>query len=121
MTDTNSDADATADATDDQSIPLTTRLADLFVPSFVQRRYAVKFFVSMLIVVLVISMIGAYGFLQAQGAVEASTENDLKGTSELQADSLDEWVDKMQLQTRTVSAGRPQYRSATASVSKTDC
>jgi len=105
MTDTNPDTDT--DDSADRPVPLSTRVANLLVPSFIQRRYALKFFVSILIVVFVISMVGSYGFLQSQSAVEASTETDLKGTSELQADSLNEWVDKMQLQTRTVSAGEP--------------
>ncbi|SER24898.1 HAMP domain-containing protein, partial [Natrinema salaciae] len=92
---------------DDRSRGTLATIASALVPSFIQRRYALKFLVSILIVVIVISSVGAYGFLQAEGAVRTSTENQLTETSELRADSLNEWLEKMNLQTRTVSAGKP--------------
>jgi methyl-accepting chemotaxis protein len=111
--DTESDADvASLDADpgrDDESRSrsLPGKITDLLVPSFIQRRYALKFVVSILAVVIVISMVGGFGFVQAQDAVQSSTEDSLKETSELRANSVGEWVEKMHLQTRTVSAGEP--------------
>jgi methyl-accepting chemotaxis protein len=77
------------------------------LPGFVRRRYAVKFAVSILVVLLLIAAVGAYGYDQADDAVTQSTESQLVETSELQADSLAQWVESMRVQTATVSAGTP--------------
>ncbi|NHN46301.1 methyl-accepting chemotaxis protein [Halostella sp. JP-L12] len=112
MPDANQDTDTDVESIDtdagrdeELSRSLPGKVANLLVPSFIQRRYAAKFVVSILAVVIVISMVGGFGFVQAQDAVQTSTQDNLEETSELRANSLGEWVEKMQLQTRTVSAG----------------
>ncbi|WP_440988536.1 methyl-accepting chemotaxis protein [Haloarchaeobius baliensis] len=84
------------------------------VPGFVRRRYAVKFAVSMLVVLLIIGGVGLFGYAQAAGTVEDSTADQLEETSQLRGDSLGNWVESMKIQTRTVSAGTQLRQDAGA-------
>jgi methyl-accepting chemotaxis protein len=61
-------------------------------PSFVRRRYTVKFVVSILFVIVVISSVGMFGFVQAQDTVAESARSNLESTARLQADSITVWV-----------------------------
>ncbi|MFC6716443.1 methyl-accepting chemotaxis protein [Natrialbaceae archaeon GCM10025810] len=74
------------------------------VPSFVRRRYLVKFVVSILAVTLVIAAVGAVGYAQIDATVTNDANGDVRSTSEGQAESIGDWVDTMRVQTRTVSA-----------------
>ncbi|MFC4406837.1 methyl-accepting chemotaxis protein [Haloarchaeobius iranensis] len=84
------------------------------VPGVVRRRYAVKFTVSILVVVLVIAGVGVVGYTQAADTVEQSTEDQLTETSSLRGDSLGNWVESMKIQTRSVSAGTELRQGAGA-------
>lgn len=87
----------------------------LVVPSAIRKRYAAKFGVSLLLVLVVIALVGAVGILQAEAVVQESTEDQLRETSELRAHSIGTFVDRMQLQVRTASAGKPLQNGANRS------
>ncbi|NUB89632.1 HAMP domain-containing protein [Haloterrigena sp. SYSU A121-1] len=84
------------------------------VPSFVRRRYLVKFVVSILAVVLVIGAVGAVSYVDIDETVRADSNEQLESTAEMQADAISNWVETMRVQTRTASdsqilqAGDPQ-------------
>ncbi|WP_265108924.1 methyl-accepting chemotaxis protein [Halosolutus halophilus] len=79
-----------------------TKLEEL-VPSFIRRRYLVKFVVSILAVVLVIGAVGAVSYAEIDGTVRTESNDQLESTAELQANSIGEWVGTMRVQTRTAS------------------
>ncbi|MGQ3411475.1 methyl-accepting chemotaxis protein [Natrinema sp. LN54] len=73
------------------------------VPSFVRRRYLVKFVVSILAVVLVIGAVGAVSYVDIDNTVRADSNEQLESTAEMQADTISNWVETMRVQTRTAS------------------
>lgn len=79
------------------------RRAGAFVPGFVRASYTLKFLVSILFVVLVISVLGAFAFVQAAAVVEEDTTGQLHETSGLQAEMISEWLEATEVQTRTVA------------------
>ncbi|NHN47822.1 methyl-accepting chemotaxis protein [Halostella sp. JP-L12] len=79
-----------------------TRLRVL-VPGIVQRRYAAKFVASMLVVVLVISAVGAINYVEARDTVEADAQTQLRSTAHLQSDAVSEWIRNMRGQTQALS------------------
>ena len=100
---------------------MTPNISSYLVPSFIQRRYTAKFVVSILFVLLAIGIVGYVGYAQVstiensiEGQIGEETENNLRDSSRLQADSLNEWTSKMGYQTRLVgqlpdvSDGSPQ-------------
>ncbi|SER24993.1 methyl-accepting chemotaxis protein [Natrinema salaciae] len=74
------------------------------VPSFVRRRYLVKFVISILVVVLVIGSVGFVSYAQIDQTVRADSNEQLESTAEMQADAISNWVESMRVQTRTASA-----------------
>ncbi|WP_247003306.1 methyl-accepting chemotaxis protein [Halosolutus gelatinilyticus] len=79
------------------------RLASTLVPDPIRRRYAAKFAVSILAVVLVIAAIGVVGYVQAGDTVERDTRNTLNSSATMQADALGEWAEGMRVQTLSVA------------------
>ncbi|WP_435359744.1 methyl-accepting chemotaxis protein [Haloarchaeobius sp. DFWS5] len=77
----------------------------MLTPSFIRKRYSVKFAVSIFFVVLIIGSIGYVGYAETKQTVETNTQTQLQETSELRASSLSEWTQSMRTQTRSVSAG----------------
>ncbi|ADB62198.1 methyl-accepting chemotaxis sensory transducer [Haloterrigena turkmenica DSM 5511] len=73
------------------------------VPSFIRRRYLVKFVVSILAVVLVIGAVGAVSYADIDNTVRADSNEQLESTAEMQADAISNWVETMRVQTRTAS------------------
>ena len=86
------------------------RAVEMLLPDIVARRYALKFNLSFLIVILVIASVGGYGYVQAQDSVEQSTDGQLQSAAGMQADSLSEWVTSISSQTR-VMADDPALRA----------
>ena len=86
------------------------RVAEALLPDVVARRYALKFNLSFLIVILVIASVGGYGYVQAQDSVERNAEGQLESAAGMQADSLSEWVTSISSQTR-VMADDPALRA----------
>ncbi|ELZ01442.1 methyl-accepting chemotaxis sensory transducer [Natrialba chahannaoensis JCM 10990] len=74
------------------------------VPSFIRRRYLLKFVISILAVVLVIGAVGAVSYAEIDDTVRADSNEQLESTAELQADGIGNWVESMHVQTRTASA-----------------
>ncbi|ELY82742.1 methyl-accepting chemotaxis protein [Natrinema pallidum] len=73
------------------------------VPSFIRRRYLLKFVVSILAVVLVIGSVGAVSYVQIDKTVRTDSNNQLESTAETHADTISNWVESMRVQTRTAS------------------
>ena len=77
------------------------------VPGVIRRRYAAKFVASMLVVVVVISAMGAVNYVEARETVEADTKTQLRSTAHLQSDAVSEWIGNMRGQTETFSNAQP--------------
>lgn len=75
----------------------------VLVPGIVRRRYAAKFVASMLVVVLVISAVGAINYVEARDTVEADAQTQLRSTAHLQSDAVSEWMRNMRGQTQALS------------------
>jgi methyl-accepting chemotaxis protein len=73
------------------------------VPSFVRRRYAVKFVVSILFVILVISSVGVVGYTQALDSVRTDAEQSLRSDANLQANYINTWVGARKSNTLSLS------------------
>lgn len=82
------------------------RVRGLLVPGVIRRRYAAKFVASMLVVVLVISAVGAVNYVEARDTVEEGTQTQLRSTAHLQSDAVSEWIENMRGQTQTFSQSR---------------
>ncbi|SDR34321.1 methyl-accepting chemotaxis protein [Natronobacterium texcoconense] len=80
-----------------------SRLARL-VPKAIRKRYVAKFVVSILVVTVVVAAVGFAGYASIDGTVRADASEQLESTAELQADGIGDWVETMQVQTRTLSA-----------------
>ncbi|WP_135851925.1 methyl-accepting chemotaxis protein [Halorussus salinus] len=77
-----------------------------FVPDSIRKRYARKFFVGVLVVMLVTGSVGAFGYASTQGELESEVRNQLTSTAELQADGLNGWIRGLERQTRTLSQAK---------------
>jgi methyl-accepting chemotaxis protein len=73
-------------------------------PSFIRRRYTVKFVVSILFVIVVITSVGMFGFVQAQQTVQEDSQNELNTTAETRADAIGSLVQNKQIQTLSISS-----------------
>lgn len=100
-------ADSSPSDTKSDSSTQRSGITNRIVPSFVRRRYVLKFAVAFAFIILLIGCVGAIGYSQTQGTVEQNTENQLTSTAKLQADSLSEWVEGMRRQTILLSEGDP--------------
>jgi methyl-accepting chemotaxis protein len=78
-------------------------VVNALVPSFVRQRYTVKFVVSILLVVVVIGSVGAYGYTEARETVRDDTRQQLETRAEIQADAVSTFVRNKRIQTLTVS------------------
>jgi len=81
---------------------MARKLISLLVPSFIQRRYTAKFVVSILFVVLAIGIVGYVGYAQVNTTIEDSRQDTLRSSAEMQADSINEWSQRMEQQSRAV-------------------
>jgi methyl-accepting chemotaxis protein len=80
-----------------------TGLVRTLTPSFVRRRYTVKFVVSILFVIVVIASVGTVGYVQAQDTVRDSTESNLRSDASLQADYINTWISARKSNTLSLS------------------
>jgi len=79
-------------------------LISRLVPSFIRKRYTMKFVVAFLAVVLVIGAIGGVSYAQVDQTVKEDKTNQLRSTAQLHAEIIGEWTRNMQVKTRMVSA-----------------
>ncbi|WP_128477547.1 methyl-accepting chemotaxis protein [Halorussus pelagicus] len=77
-----------------------------FVPNSIRKRYARKFFVGVLVVMLVTGTVGAFSYASTQAELESGVRNQLTSTAELQADGLNGWIRGLERQTRTLSQAK---------------
>ncbi|MHC3379419.1 methyl-accepting chemotaxis protein [Haloarcula sp. H-GB5] len=80
---------------------------DRVAPEFVRQRFAAKFAVAFLAVLLVIAGAGAFTFQATSTAVEQQTTEQLAETSQLEGDSIGSWVEQQRTHTRSISQGEP--------------
>jgi methyl-accepting chemotaxis protein len=90
----------------DDSSRVTRALAAV-APDFVRRRYAAKFAIAFLAVVLVIAATGAVAFQQTSATVERQTEGQLQEVNRLKGVEISTWVSQMRTYSRSISRGEP--------------
>jgi len=88
---------------DDEPQTLFGGAASVVVPSFVRERFAVKFFLAIFVVVVLIAGVGTWGFFQSQDVTEDNAKAQLSTTAGLQADSIGQWYTGMTQETQLVS------------------
>ncbi|WP_324760485.1 methyl-accepting chemotaxis protein [Haloarcula sp. GH36] len=105
---------SSASASSDEESKLRSRVASAagavarrLTPEFVRRRYAAKFAISMLVVLVVIAAIGTGSYLQIQSELQEDTRTQLQSRASMQATAIGGWVEEMQVQTRFISAAGP--------------
>lgn len=95
------DAEET-EATVDRST--LTRLQQRLVPAAIRRSLLMKFLVSLIAIVLVLSLVGGGNFVRAEGIVEQETERQHTSAATMYADSIDEWRISMETYTQSLSS-----------------
>ncbi|RDZ51978.1 chemotaxis protein [Haloferax sp. Atlit-4N] len=73
------------------------------LPRFVRKRYAVKFVLALGLVTLAIAAVGGYSYLHANEVIGEETRDGLVTNAEIQAQNLDEWLTRMEVQMRSIS------------------
>ncbi|WP_424000266.1 sensor histidine kinase [Haloarcula salina] len=94
--------DETADVA--QTGGLEEAISKKLLPRWIRRRYAAKFLLSMLLIVVIIASVGVLSFVQIQNIIENDAEETLRSTATLQADSVSEWLDGMRIRTLAVAS-----------------
>ncbi|ELY99262.1 methyl-accepting chemotaxis protein [Natrialba asiatica] len=74
------------------------------VPSVIRGSYRWKFVISVLAILVVLSGVGAIGYVNAQNTVETDAEQQLTATVDMHADSINEWTISMESHTRSLSS-----------------
>ncbi|KTG15871.1 methyl-accepting chemotaxis protein, partial [Haloferax profundi] len=76
------------------SSPLSRLLGSLerLLPNVIRRRYAAKFGVALLAIVLVMSAVGVFIHFDTKAAVESTTEEEIRGIAEAEARSVADWT-----------------------------
>ncbi|WP_049922675.1 methyl-accepting chemotaxis protein [Halopiger djelfimassiliensis] len=97
------DAGAEPDTSDEGDDAVLGDLSSL-VPSFIRGSYRVKFVISILLIVVVLSVVGGIGYVDAERTVENDAEQQLTATVEMHADSINEWTIAMESHTRSLSS-----------------
>src|SRR6056297_1167607 len=80
---------------------------DRLAPGFVRRRYAAKFAIAFVAVLVVIAGAGVFVFQTTSAAVEQQTTDQLAETSQLEGDTIGAWVGQQRTHTRSISRGEP--------------
>ncbi|WP_339103027.1 sensor histidine kinase [Haloterrigena salinisoli] len=83
---------------------LRSRLARSIVPGVVRRNYALKLALALFVVVLLITGIGVVSYVQIQGIIEADAEDTLRSAATAQSDTVGEWIDARESQTRGIAS-----------------
>ncbi|MXV63552.1 HAMP domain-containing protein [Natronorubrum sp. JWXQ-INN-674] len=81
-----------------------TQLSQAIVPSIIRESYRAKFVISILLIVVVLSVVGGIGYVDAERTVENDAEQQLTATVEMHADSINEWTIAMESHTRSLSS-----------------
>jgi methyl-accepting chemotaxis protein len=62
------------------------------LPDVIRRRYAAKFGVVLLVIILVMSGVGAFIHFDTKGVVEQQTREEIRGIAESEADAVADWT-----------------------------
>jgi PAS domain S-box-containing protein len=73
-------------------------------PTFLRRKYARKFLATFLLVVVIISLIGAVNLIQIRETTESEANDELRSQASFRASLQNQWVGSMETQTQLVSA-----------------
>ncbi len=73
------------------------------VPGPVRRRFTAKFFVVVLVAMVIAAGVGFFFYTQANDTLDDQVQRDVDATARLQANSLENWVDGLRFQTRTLA------------------
>ncbi len=76
------------------------------LPTSIRKRHARKFFVGVLLVMLVTSSVGAFSYARTKHRLDSQVQDQLSSTAELQADGLNGWIAGLRRQTRTLSKAK---------------
>lgn len=74
------------------------------VPPAIRGSFRAKFVISILLIVVVLSVVGGLGYVDAERTVENDAEDQLTATVDMHADSINEWMISMESHTRSVSS-----------------
>ncbi|ELY93562.1 methyl-accepting chemotaxis sensory transducer [Natrialba chahannaoensis JCM 10990] len=74
------------------------------VPTMIRGSYRAKFVISILLILVIISAVGATGYVNAERTVESDAEQQLTATVDMHADSINEWTIAMESHTRSLSS-----------------
>ena len=104
-----SDAGGQSDrrGTVDAALDTIGRIVSRVTPEFVRQRYAAKFAISMLVVLVVIAGLGGASYVEIQSELREETQNQLQSQASMQATAVGNWVTRMQVQTRFISGAEP--------------
>ncbi|UVE50000.1 HAMP domain-containing protein [Haloferax larsenii] len=73
------------------------------LPRFVRQRYAVKFVLVLGVVAFAIALVGGYSYVHANDVIGDETRTEMVADAEIQAQNLDEWLTRMEVQMRSLS------------------
>jgi methyl-accepting chemotaxis protein len=88
-------------------------------PEFIQRRYAAKFAISILVVVVIIGSIGAISYFDVRDLTRQDAVAQVSSTGATQADSINEWVVSMRVQTKMISDSNFENTEQKAAIDST--
>ncbi|MFC6953114.1 methyl-accepting chemotaxis protein [Halorubellus litoreus] len=72
-------------------------------PNFLRRRFGLKLFVLLLVVLAVVAGAGAFSYYQTEQRVQTQTEENLKATATMHADAINEWSADRRASTSAIS------------------
>ncbi|SFF88157.1 methyl-accepting chemotaxis protein [Halopelagius inordinatus] len=105
---------------DDRSRGVVARAlgsVERLLPNVIRRRYAAKFGLVLLIIVVLIAAAGAFIHLDTKSLVERQTESQIRGVADTEARAVGEWVSKKR-STASLLAGSLSERAANASTAE---
>lgn len=85
------------------SPPLYRQVYRWVTPGFIRRRLGMKFLVSLLLVVVLISSIGLATYVEIQGTIQEEATAELETTAELRAQGVSQWVAGTRAQTALIA------------------
>jgi len=92
----------------DQEIGILGRI----VPEVVRRRFLVKFLTAVVVAMVVMTGIGGVLYLQASNTLDEQVDREVESTAAQQADTLENWIDGLRHQTRTLTLSSLFERSS---------
>ena len=79
------------------------RAVEWLMPNRLRRSYSGKLLLAVVLVALAIAVVGAGLYVHTGTILQERTQTELQSAAEIEAQALDEWIERMRLQTRTVA------------------